>query len=219
MQINANFSERAVVRPGDLDWVPSPMAGVERQMLDRIGGEVARATSIVRYAAKSDFSPHEHGGGRGIPGSGRRLLGRAWRLSARNLRPQSHRIAPHALQRGGLHDLRQAASVRPRGSGAEGLPHAQAAFLPGLVSGLSVLPLHSHGTENVALVRWEPGTTFNRHRHWGGEEIFVLEGTFQDEGGAYPTGSWLRSPHLSEHTPYSETGCLIYVKTGHLPVA
>ena len=37
------------------------------------------------------------------------------------------------------------------------------------------------------------------------------------EHGDYPQGTWLRSPHLSEHTPFSEEGCLIYVKTGHLP--
>jgi anti-sigma factor ChrR (cupin superfamily) len=80
-----------------------------------------------------------------------------------------------------------------------------------------VLPLHSHEAENVALVRWAPGTRFADHAHWGGEEIFVLEGTFQDEHGAYPAGTWIRSPHLSRHNPWSDEGCLIYVKTGHLP--
>ena len=49
------------------------------------------------------------------------------------------------------------------------------------------------------------------------EEILVLEGTFYDEHGAYPKGSWLRSPHLSQHQPYTkEDGALIYVKVGHL---
>ncbi|GAL13613.1 hypothetical protein JCM19233_4618 [Vibrio astriarenae] len=31
--------------------------------LDRVGGEVARATSIVRYKPNSAFSPHTHDGG------------------------------------------------------------------------------------------------------------------------------------------------------------
>ena len=53
MRLNADFSERVVLRPEDRDWVASPMAGVDRQMLDRIGEEVARATSIVRYAPES----------------------------------------------------------------------------------------------------------------------------------------------------------------------
>ena len=63
MEINADFSRRVAVHAARLPWVPSPMPGVERRMLDRIGGEVARATSIVRYAPGSRFSPHTHGGG------------------------------------------------------------------------------------------------------------------------------------------------------------
>ena len=63
MRINADFSQRVVVRPDDYHWVDSPMPGVERMMLDRIGDEVARATSLVRYAPNSEFSSHVHGGG------------------------------------------------------------------------------------------------------------------------------------------------------------
>ena len=63
MQLNADFSQRALIRPTDSPWVASPMPGVERRMLDRIGEEVARATSIVRYAAGSRFSAHHHPGG------------------------------------------------------------------------------------------------------------------------------------------------------------
>ncbi|HSG62754.1 MAG TPA: cupin domain-containing protein, partial [Pseudomonadales bacterium] len=71
----------------------------------------------------------------------------------------------------------------------------------------------------TALVRWQPNTRFQRHTHWGGEEILVLEGTFYDEKGTYPKGTWLRSPHMSEHQPYTkEDGALIYVKVGHLSV-
>ena len=80
------------------------------------------------------------------------------------------------------------------------------------------MPLHSYEGENCALVKWAANTQFKPHKHWGGEEIFVLQGTFYDEHGEYPKGSWLRSPHLSSHTPYTKgDGALIYVKTGHLP--
>ncbi|MEE8305835.1 MAG: cupin domain-containing protein, partial [Gammaproteobacteria bacterium] len=58
VRINADFSKRVVVRPSDYDWVNSPMPGVERMMLDRVGEEVARATSLVRYAPNTTFSPH-----------------------------------------------------------------------------------------------------------------------------------------------------------------
>ena len=61
--INADFTQRVVIPTETMPWIPSPQAGVERRMLDRIGGEVARATSLVRYAPQSRFSAHEHGGG------------------------------------------------------------------------------------------------------------------------------------------------------------
>src|SRR5215475_3776866 len=63
MRINADFTKRASVHAGKLAWVRSPMPGVERRMLDRVGEEVARATSIVRYAPESAFSSHIHPGG------------------------------------------------------------------------------------------------------------------------------------------------------------
>ena len=63
MHVNADFSRRVVVRPDDYEWVDSPMPGVERMMLDRVGEESARATSLVRYAPNSSFSQHVHSGG------------------------------------------------------------------------------------------------------------------------------------------------------------
>src|ERR1700748_2158241 len=63
MNFNLDFGARAAVHAARLDWTPSPIPGVDRRMLDRIGDEVARATSIVRYAPHSHFSPHTHGGG------------------------------------------------------------------------------------------------------------------------------------------------------------
>lgn len=38
------------------------------------------------------------------------------------------------------------------------------------------------------------------------------------EFGSYPTGTWLRSPHRSQHYPYVEDETVIWVKVGHLPV-
>src|SRR5882672_7264208 len=63
MELHSDFTRRVAVHAAQLPWVHSPMPGVERRMLDRIGDEVARATSIVRYAPGSHFSPHTHGGG------------------------------------------------------------------------------------------------------------------------------------------------------------
>ncbi len=107
MLINDDLTKPAIVQAAKLDWIPSPAAGVDRGMLFRIGGEVARATSIVRYA---------------------------------------------------------------------------------------------------------PGSAFPRHTHGGGEEIVVLEGTFQDEHGNYPAGSYFRNPPGTSHIPASEDGCTIFVR-------
>ena len=77
---------------------------------------------------------------------------------------------------------------------------------------LEVLPL----CEQTALVKWPKGERFISHKHWGGEEVLVLQGVFKDEYGDYPIGSWIRSPHLSEHFPYVEEETIIFVKTGHI---
>lgn len=78
------------------------------------------------------------------------------------------------------------------------------------------MPLHEHGGRSTALVKWPAGERFLPHRHWGGEEILVLSGTFMDEHGVYPTGTWLRNPHSSQHNPFVEDATTILVKVGHL---
>ena len=90
-----------------------------------------------------------------------------------------------------------------------------APWYQGMVPGLNVMPLMRQGSGST-LVKWAPQTYFNPHRHYGGEEIFVVDGVFEDEHGRYPTGSWIRSPHMSMHKPFSKEGCTIFVKTGHL---
>lgn len=90
----------------------------------------------------------------------------------------------------------------------------------GMVPGLKVTSLHEGLTKHTALVRWAPETRFNPHTHVGGEEILVLAGVFRDEHGAYPAGTWIRSPHMSHHRPFTEAeGATILVKVGHLQVS
>lgn len=85
--------------------------------------------------------------------------------------------------------------------------------------GLTALLLHRTAGETVQLARFEPGTQGPAHAHPGGEEIFVIEGSLTDEHGTYPAGTWCRNPHGSGHAPRSEDGCLLYMKSGHLPLA
>lgn len=217
MELHADLSQRAVRDTTALDWLPSPMAGVERRLLDRRGGELARATSIVRYAPGSRFARHVHGGGEEIlvlegifsDEHGDYAAG----TYLRNPAGSSH--APFSEQ--GCTLLVKLQQMHPQDQQRLVSDTTQAAWLPGLVPGLKVLPLHAFGSEHVALVRWAPGAVFQPHGHPGGEEIFVLEGVFQDEHGTYPAGSWLRNPPGSVHCPWSESGCTIWVKTGHLP--
>ena len=56
MQINFNFNERVILETEQMEWIPSPLAGVSRRMLDRQAAESGRATSIVRYEPDSFFS-------------------------------------------------------------------------------------------------------------------------------------------------------------------
>ena len=218
MRINADFSQRVVVRPENYEWVDSPMPGVERMMLDRIGDEVARATSLVRYAPNSEFSAHVHGGGEEFFVLEGEFADEhaVYPVGTYVRNPIGTRHTPRIGPEGclilvKLHQFEESDS-RP-----VVIDTTTAEWSPGLVPGLSVLSLHEYENESVALVRWAPNTQFNFHTHFGGEEIFVLEGDFFDEHGEYPAGSWIRSPHRSTHTPFTrDNGALIYVKTGHL---
>ncbi|OLQ95530.1 cupin [Vibrio ponticus] len=216
--INADFDQRVVVRPHEYQWVASPMAGVERMMLDRVGDEIARATSLVRYAPNSTFSAHIHGGGEEfyvLEGVFSDEHG-DYPAGSYVRNPIGTAHTPRIGVDGAtifvkLHQFSQQ-DAQPVNVNTH-----QQRWRQGLVDGLEVMPLHEFESEHVALVKWAPNTQFNAHQHWGGEEIFVLEGIFCDEFGEYPAGTWIRSPHLSQHKPFTkEHGALIYVKTGHL---
>ncbi|GEA13190.1 cupin domain-containing protein [Alteromonas sp. KUL49] len=216
--INANFDERVVIQPSQYQWVDSPMPGVERMMLDRVGGEVARATSLVRYAPNTEFSPHTHDGGEEFL-----VLDGVFSDEHQDYPKGSYVRNPigtaHTPKIGdeGATILVKLQQFDAEDSEQKVINTTVQPWRLGLVEGLQVMPLHTFKSENIALVKWAPHTQFQPHQHWGGEEIFVLEGTFYDEHGSYPKGSWLRSPHLSKHTPFTkDDGALIYVKVGHL---
>ena len=219
LQLNADFSQRCVVDSQNLPWQASPSPQVHRRLLERIGGEVARATSVVRYAAGARFDAHSHDLGEeilvlegtlsdesGVYGPGTYLKN-----------PPGSAHAPFSED--GCTLFVKLRHLDPQDQVRVVVPTRQTHWHQGLVPGLTVLPLNEFGTCHTAMVRWAPDTYFNPHRHYGGEEIFVAEGVFSDEYGHYPQGSWLRSPHLSQHQPFSREGCLIWVKTGHLPDA
>ena len=215
-QLHPDLSQRAVVYSNDLPWVASPVSGIERRLIERDGYELARATSIVRYRAGARFAPHQHDLGEEIfvlDGDFTDELGE-YGPGTYLKNPPGSSHAPGS--RTGCVLWVKLRHLDPDDQQRVVLDSRTAPWYQGMVGGLTVLPLSEFGTQHTALVRWAPGTYFKRHRHYGGEEIFVIQGTFEDEHGCYPAGTWLRSPHLSEHKPFSRDGCTICVKTGHL---
>lgn len=221
MHLNADFSQRVVIRPDDYRWVDSPMPGVERMMLDRIGDEVARATSLVRYAPNSTFSPHVHGGGEEF-------------LVLEGVFADEHRSYPAGTYVRNPIGTKHSPRIGDTGCIIFVKLHQFAAddqspivintcdgeWSAGERPGIEIQHLHSFGKEHVALVRLAPNTVLKTHTHDAGEEVFVFEGSFHDEHGAYPAGTWIRQPDQSKHTPFTrDEGALLYVKIGHLPSA
>ena len=215
--LNMNFAQAARVDTASALWQPSPMPGVWRKPLAREDAERGHATSVVRYDASARFAHHLHPGGEEILVLEGVFSDEAGDYPAgtylRNPPGSAH--APFSREgcvlfvklwqfaQGDLQTVRIDTLSEP--------------WRAGLVPGLSVMPLHEFDGVSTALVRWAPQTRFNTHTHPGGEEIFVLDGLFQDEAGDYPAGTWLRSPRWSRHTPFTGAqGALIYVKVGHL---
>jgi len=69
----------------------------------------------------------------------------------------------------------------------------------------------------TSVVRYDPGSRFHAHPHPDGEEILVLDGVFSDQTGDYPAGSYLLNPEGFEHGPFSDPGCLLFVKLRQYP--
>ena len=209
MQIHNDFAQRIHIQYGDLPWSASPNPMVQRKMLERDGFEVARATSIVRYKAGAKFARHTHELGeeifvlRGVFSDEEGHYDKGTYIK----NPPGSGHAPYSEQ--GCTLFVKLRHLAPHDAQRVVINMHTTSWYPGLVNGLRVLPLSEFETEHTALVRWAPGTYFNAHRHFGGEEILVIEGVFEDEHGRYPAGTWVRSPHLSEHKPFSTTGCTI----------
>lgn len=215
MNINDDYQQRVVLNHNELPWVPSPEAGVQRRLLDRYGDEVARATSIVRYEPGARFPLHRHDYGEEIL-----VLEGVFSDETSDYPAGTYIMNPPGSSHAPFSETGCLLFVKLRHLGAdqrhrEIVDTTTAPWRQGLVRGLHVMPLMQQGTGST-LVRWAPHTYFNPHRHFGGEEIFVVSGVFEDEHGRYPEGSWIRSPHMSMHQPFSREGCTIFVKTGHL---
>ena len=213
--INLDMSQKVVIRSQHQPWQPSPLPGVTRKVLSREHAESGHATSIVRYEAGSHFNPHVHPMGEEIYVIDGVFSDEHGDYPAgtyiRN--PPGSRHQP--FSENGCTLFVKLNQFLPDDTKQVCINTQQAVWHPGQ-GNLKVMPLHQHDVEHTALVKWPAGEKFVPHRHFGGEEIFVLSGAFCDEHGDYPAGTWLRSPHMSEHHPFVEQETVILVKVGHL---
>lgn len=217
MQLNADFSQRALVHGAQIPWRPSPMAGVERRMLDRVGEEVARATTIVRYAPGSKFSPHVHGGGEeflvleGVFEDEHGAYGPGFYV--RN--PPQSKHTPGSgpgcvilvkLRQFQAED-RQHVRLDTQNMGAQADPKCE---------GVERIELYADAHEQVCIEHWAAGTKVELELA-GGAELFVLQG--QVRAGADELGpwSWLRLPAGSRvEASAGPEGARMWIKRGHL---
>ena len=215
MELNADFTKRAVVHAGKLDWIASPMPGVDRRMLDRIGDEVARATSIVRYAPGSAFSEHTHTGGEEFL-----VLDGVFQddygdfpagTYVRNPPTTAHTPASAEgctifvkLWQFDMGDRNQFHVDTETANYAEAAP------------GVTRLDLHKDDREYVTMERWAPGAEITLDSPEG-LEVLVIKGGFAEGGEDFAIQSWLRLPTgASSMAVAGPEGAQVWIKRGHL---
>lgn len=217
MELHSDFSRRVLVHADQLDWLPSPTGGVDRRMLDRIGGEVARATSIVRYAPGSAFPAHIHGGGEEfivLEGVFQDEHGDyAAGTYVRN--PPTSRHSPGSAPGCTIFvklwqfDPADRTFVR---ADMTRLAATEADDRPGV----QVAPLYNDAREEVRMELWAPGAQVSFDAP-GGAELLVLDGSCNESGEAMHRHSWLRVPLGGKLDARAGLeGTRVWIKTGGL---
>lgn len=217
MRINADFSEPALVIPRDEDWICSPESGVDRLMLDRIGDEVARATSIVRYAPGSSFAEHSHEKGEeflvleGIfsDESGDYPAG----TYVRN--PPGTRHAPHSDD--GCRILVKLRQFDAMDLAPVVIDTTDRKSWLSAPDSLARLPLHEFGAETVEMRSIASGADYTLTAGDGGAEMLVVRGSLGYGDQVLEDESWLRLPAGATARLAANEITIIWLKRGHLP--
>lgn len=217
MEINADFSKRAAAHGTKMDWVASPMAGVDRRMFDRIGDEVARATTIVRYAPNSHFSPHVHTGGEefivleGVfqDEHGDFTAGTYVRNPPTSKHTPGSDTGCVIFVKLWQFDLEDRTQIRTE---IDNVTTQPASGRPGV----EIAPLFRDSREDVRIEQWAPNSDIELDVP-GGLELLVLEGSFSEGGESFTYQSWLRLPAGSTlRAKTGADGCRVWVKSDHL---
>ncbi|MDO6797037.1 cupin domain-containing protein [Shimia thalassica] len=217
MELNADFKKRVVVHSDQIDWVASPMPGVDRRMLDRLGAEVARATSIVRYAPNSKFSAHTHTGGEEF-------------IVLEGVFQDEHGDFP-----AGTYVRNPPTSAHTPGS--EGgctifvklwqfdpedrtqFRKSMADELNAPVDGVATAVLHRDARETVTYSHLDAGAVL-ANTDTGGIEMLVIGGEVTQDTDTLGKGGWLRLPEgQALSITAGPNGAKVWIKTGHLPFA
>lgn len=215
MRINADFNERTLVHFAESDWVASPMAGVERKMLDRIGAEVARATTIVRFAPGSAFSAHTHDGGEEYL-----VLDGTFQDEDGDFPTGSYvRNPPTSAHTPAAQD---GATILVKLHQFDPADRTQVQIDTGKVDwieareGVSSLALHADDRETVSMERWDAGVRREIDAS-GGLEILVINGSLEESDDTLARWDWLRLPvGATFEATAGANGAQVWIKTGHL---
>ncbi|MEX0350779.1 MAG: cupin domain-containing protein [Paracoccaceae bacterium] len=217
MELNSDFSQRVVVHSSETPWQASPMPGVDRRMLDRIGDEVARATTIVRYAPGSKFSAHTHTGGEEFI-----VLDGVFQdehgdfpagTYVRNPPTTSH--TPGSEQGCTIFVKLWQFDMEDRTQFRKDM----AAELGRASNGVASAELHRDARETVSYHVVEAGAELTMEDP-GGIELLVIDGTLMEGGELLRQGTWLRLPDGQPLAAQAgPEGAKLWIKTGHLPYA
>lgn len=213
--VNADFDRRAAVHADAMDWIPSPMKGVDRKPLDRIGGEVARATSIVRYAPGSAFSAHTHTGGEEFLVLEGVFQDQYGDFPAGTYVRNPPTTAHEPASEDGCVILVKLWQFHPDDRNQFHVAEENRRY-EAVAEGVEAAVVHEDAREEVRFERWAPGAAV-RTAPQEGMEVFVLGGGFTEGGEAFRRWSWLRLPKgAALDAVAGPEGAEVWVKTGHL---
>jgi anti-sigma factor ChrR (cupin superfamily) len=214
--VNADVRARVRHRSDALPWLAGEAPGVRWKLFEHDGQRQGRITALMQWPPGARIEEHAHELGEEtlvISGSFADDFGDYPEGSYLRCPPGSDH-AP--VTREGCTLLIKHRQMSAEDNDRVVVDTRHARWVASVRDGVSVMPLHRHGLESVSLIKMAPGARYYGHRHVGGEETFVISGSFRDDFGHHPQGTWLRYPGMSAHAPESDEGCVLYVKSGHL---